>query len=113
MMTFNRDKAGKFRDDFQKAVKQLEKDYNCNISLGAIRFGDDELRAKMTAKIGEPKERLSAGDFKVGEIVFIDHKKVPSTETFEILKINRKNIKLRSRDNNQIFTASPIFLKRS
>ena len=98
-MTFNRDKAGKFRIDFEKAVESLEKQYGCVIELGTIRFDSNQLRAKMTAKIGE--------------IVFMDHPKVPNTESFEILKINMKNIKLRSRDTNQTFNASPVFLKRS
>ena len=112
-MTFNKNTAGKFREDFKKAVEQLEKEYGCSIELGTIRFGTEELRAKMTARIGEKREKLSSSDFTVGEVVFIEHKKVPSTETFEILKINSKTIKLRSRDTNQTFTASPIFLKKS
>ena len=112
-MTFNRDKAGKFRIDFEKAVESLEKQYGCVIELGTIRFDSNQLRAKMTAKIGEKSEKLTSSDFTVGEIVFMDHPKVPNTESFEILKINMKNIKLRSRDTNQTFNASPVFLKRS
>ena len=112
-MEFNRDKVSKFRDDFEKAVEGLEKQYGCVIELGTIRYESNQLRVKMTAKIGEKIVKLRSSDFTVGEIVFIDHPKVPTTETFEILKINRKNIKLRSRDTNKTFSASPNFLKRN
>ena len=112
-MEFNRGNVGKFRDDFEKAVEKLEKQYGCVIELGTIRYESNQLRAKMTAKIGEKIEKLTSSDFTVGEIVFMNHPKVPNTETFEILKINNKNIKLRSRDTNQTFSASPVFLKRS
>ena len=112
-MEFNRGNVGQFRDDFEKAVEKLGKEYGVQITLGTIRFDKDELRAKMTARKGEYREKLKSSDFTVGEIVFIDHPKVPNTETFEILKVNRKNIKLRSRDTNRTFTASPNFLKRS
>jgi hypothetical protein len=33
-----------FRDDFQKAVAQLEKQYGVNIGLGPIRFDKNSLR---------------------------------------------------------------------
>ena len=112
-MEFNRNKVSEFRDDFEKAVGTLEKQYGVSIELGTIRYEAKELRAKMTARIGEKREKLKSSDFTVGEIVFIDHPKVPNTETFEILKINRKNIKLRSRDTNKTFSASPNFLKRN
>ena len=48
----NSQKVQTFRDDFENAVAQLEKDYGVAISLGTIRFSSSELRAKMTARVG-------------------------------------------------------------
>jgi hypothetical protein len=92
----NKQKVTEFRGDFEKAVAQLEKDYGVAISLGAISFNSNELRAKMTAKVGSPVVRASKNDFKVGDIVGINHKKVNSNDEFEIIKINNKNIKVKA-----------------
>ena len=81
-----------FRSDFQKAIAQLEKQYGVQIGLGAIRFNDYELRAKMTATKGGSIERLSKNDFKVGDNVGINHKKVNPNDLFRVIKINSKNI---------------------
>ena len=108
----NKQKIKDFRGDFAKAVAQLEKDYGVTISLGTIRFDAQELRAKMTAKVGEAAPKSSREDFNVGDIVFIMHKKVDPIRTFEIIKINNKNIKVRDRDTNQMFTVSPSLLKK-
>ena len=48
----NTHKVQEFRSDFAKAIAQLEKDHGVTISLGTIRFDANELRAKMTAKVG-------------------------------------------------------------
>ena len=108
----NKQKIKGFRGDFAKAVAQLEKDYGVTISLGTIRFDAQELRAKMTAKVGEAATKASKDDFNVGDVVFIVHKKVDPVKTFEIIKINSKNIKVRDRDTNQLFTVSPSLLKK-
>ena len=80
----NKEKVVEFRDEFQKAVKQLEKDFGVAISLGSISFNANELRGKMTARIGTAQPKLSASDFQIGDIVFINHKKIANTRTFEI-----------------------------
>ncbi len=108
----NKQKIKGFRGDFAKAVAQLEKDYGVAISLGTIRFDAQELRAKLTAKVGEAAPKASKDDFNVGDVVFIVHKKVDPIKTFEIIKINSKNIKVRDRDTNQLFTVSPSLLKK-
>ncbi len=108
----NKQKVKGFRSDFEKAVTQLEKDYGVTISLGTIRFDSQELRAKMTAKVGEAAPKASKDDFNIGDVVFIMHKKVDPIKTFEIVKINNKNIKVRDRDNNQMFNVSPSLLKK-
>jgi len=89
-----------FRSDFQKAVAQLEKQYGVQIGLGAIRFNDNELRAKMTATKGAAVERLSKNDFKVGDVVSINHKKISPNDLFRIIKINSKNIVVEEINDN-------------
>ena len=105
-------KVVEFRSEFEKAVRQLEKDFGVAISLGTISFNANELRTKMTAKVGEARIKLTAKDFAVGDVVFINHKKIANTRTFEILKINAKNIKVRDRDDNSLLTVSPSLLSK-
>ena len=112
-MEFNKQMMDGFRKDFESAVTKLEDKYGCQISLGTIRFDSNQLRGKMTAQIGEKRVELKDRDFTVGEVVFVDHPKVSNIETFEILKVNRKTIKLRSRDTDRIFKVSPSFLKKN
>ena len=90
----NKQKVKGFRGDFEKAVAQLEKDYGVTISLGTIRFGAQELRAKMTAKVGDAPVKASKDDFQIGDVVGINHKKVSPNDEFKIIKINNKNIKV-------------------
>tara|TARA_R110000737_G_scaffold310291_1_gene318878 strand:+ start:2411 stop:2755 length:345 start_codon:yes stop_codon:yes gene_type:complete len=90
----NAQKVQEFRSDFSKAIAQLEKDHGVTISLGTIRFDANELRAKMTAKVGDAPARAPKYDFNVGDLVGITHKKIRIYDEFKILKINRKNIKV-------------------
>ena len=92
----NKQKVKGFRSDFEKAVAQLEKDYGVTISLGTIRFDSQELRAKMTAKVGDAPVRASKDDFQIGDVVGINHKKVSPNDEFKIIKINNKNIKVQA-----------------
>ena len=108
----NKQKVVEFRTDFILAVKQLEEKYGVFINLGNISFNANELRAKMIAKVGDAPVKSSKDDFSVGDIVFIVHKKVDPIKTFEIIKINAKNIKVRDRDNNQMINVSPSLLKK-
>ena len=111
-MNFNKQNVGKFRDDFQSAIEDLEKQYECNIKLGTISFGSNELRAKMIATKGEKMIVSTKDDFEIGDVVFINHRRVSNTESFEILKINNKNIKVRSRDDNRMVNVSPSLLRK-
>ncbi len=88
----NKQKVQGFRGDFAKAVAQLEKDYGVTISLGTIRFDAQELRAKMTARVGDAPQKASKDDFQIGDVVGINHKKVNPNDKFRIYKINSKNI---------------------
>ena len=97
----NRQKVQDFRVDFEKAVTQLEKDYGVAISLGTIRFDSNELRAKMTARVGEATPKASREDFQVGDTVKINHKKVDPKAQFRIEKIMSKNIKVMALDGSK------------
>ena len=83
-----------FRGEFAIAVQQLEKEFGVNISLGTIRYDVNGLSAKMKAEKGEKIVRATKNDFKVGDIVSINHKKVNPNDEFEIIKINSKNVKV-------------------
>ena len=51
--------------------------------------------------------------FRVGDIVGIDHKKIPSSVNFRITKINNKNIKVQGvEDLFSVYTVSPGLLVR-
>jgi|TARA_R100000479_G_scaffold48089_1_gene22196 hypothetical protein len=107
----NRQKVQDFRVDFEKAVAQLEKDYGVYISLGTIRFDSNELRAKMTAKVGDAPIKSTREDFNVGDVVKINHKKVDPKAQFRVEKINNKNIKLMALDGTRsMVNASPGLL---
>jgi hypothetical protein len=105
----NKQKVKGFRSDFEKAVTQLEKDYGVTISLGTIRFDSQELRAKMTAKVGDAPVRASKDDFNIGDIVGINHKKVNPNDEFTIYKINNKNIGVKD-SNGAMMRVSPSLL---
>jgi hypothetical protein len=87
-------KVVEFRGEFAIAIQQLEKDFGVNISLGTISFNSNELRAKLTATVGDAVERPTRNDFRSGDIVWIDHKKIDKEDRFSIIKINNKNIKV-------------------
>ena len=100
-----------FRGDFQDAVTQLEAKFGVRISLGTIRFDDSGLRAKMEAVKGNAVDVLDKDDFRVGEIVSINHKKVDSRDRFAIVKINSKNIvveKINGTQGNGQFSKSRV-----
>jgi hypothetical protein len=106
----NKQKVQEFRGEFLKSVEQLEKDFGVVISLGTISFNADELRAKITARVGDSTQISSRNDFKVGDIVGINHKKVDSKRRFKIDKINSKNIKVSELEGYAMMTVSPSLL---
>ena len=106
----NKQKVTEFRGDFATAVAKLEKQYGVNIALGTISFTANELRAKMTATVGDAAPSMSRNDFNVGDIVSINHKKVDSKRRFKINKINAKNIKVSEVEGYAMMTVSPGLL---
>ncbi len=83
----------KFRVDFENAVKELQKKYGVNISTGAIRYTDSELRFKVTARKGKVTPKLTKEAFQVGDIVKINHKSAIGKQ-FKVEKIMTKNIRV-------------------
>ena len=106
----NKHKVQEFRNDFAKAVAILEKNHGVTISLGTIRYDANELRAKMTARVGDAVPSMSRNDFNVGDTVSINHKKVDSQRRFKIDKINAKNIKVSEIEGYAMMTVSPGLL---
>ena len=106
----NKQKVQEFRGEFLKSVEQLEKDFGVVISLGTTSFNADELRAKITARVGDSTQISSRNDFKVGDIVGINHKKINSERRFKIDKINSKNIKVSELEGYAMMTVSPSLL---
>ena len=104
----NKQKVQQFRNDFQKAVEQLEEQYGMNIRLGTIRFDVNGLSSKMTAEKGEKIVRATKDDFKVGDMVTINHKKVNPNDEFEVIKINAKNVKVKGPQG--LFSVTPSLL---
>ena len=107
----NKQKVQTFRDDFEKAVAQLEKDYGVVISLGTIRYDSAGLRATMKAQVGDKVVRAAREDFQVGDIVKINHRKMDPNAQFRIEKINNKNIKVVGLDGSRgNYSVSPGLL---
>ncbi len=109
---FDKVTVGLFRNDFQKAVQELEAKYGVNISLGTLTYDEGEVRGKMTAKKGDKKlVKPQIHEFKIGDIVSINHKSVNPNLQFKIVKKNRKTVKVQNINNKfNIFKVSPGLL---
>ena len=98
--SFDKTTVGQFRVDFQKAIKELEKKYEVNISLGTLTYDEGEVRGKMTARKGDKKlVKATINEFKIGDIVWINHKKVDHKKKYRIAKINKKTMKVVNLNN--------------
>ena len=100
-----------FRFEFQNSIKELEANFGVRISLGTIRFDENGLRAKMEAVKGDAVDVFTKDDFRIGEVVGINHPKVNKKDKFSIVKINSKNIlveKCSGSAANGLFTRSRV-----
>ena len=108
---FNESTVKQFRDDFITAVAELEKKYGVHIKLGTLTYDATSVRGKMTALKGDRDNLLQKEDFKVGEHVKINHKKILPDLIFEIQKITSKNLKVVCTTNRfRVVTVSPGLL---
>ena len=96
---FDKVTIGLFRNDFQDAVKELEAKYGVHISLGTLTYSEGEVRGKMTATKGEKADKPKIYEFKSGDVVKVNHRKVSSSKRFKVVKVNRKTILIESVDN--------------
>ena len=90
---------------------------NLNEVLEFIKNSNKEDINKIIDQINIRKSELryaQKSQFRVGDIVGIDHKKIPSSVDFRITKINNKNIKVVSTsDRFNMYTVSPgLLVKR-
>ena len=96
---FDKVTVGLFRNDFQKSVKELEDKYGVHISLGTLTYSEGEVRGKMTATKGEKADKPKIYEFRSGDVVKVNHRKVSSSKRFKVIKINRKTILVENVDN--------------
>jgi dsDNA-specific endonuclease/ATPase MutS2 len=100
-----------FRNDFENAVKELQNKYGVNISIGAIRYSDSELRFKVTARKGKVAPKLTKEAFQVGDKVKINHKSANGKEWL-IEKIMTKNIRVSEIGGIGMVRVSPSLLEK-
>jgi len=100
-----------FRSDFQNAVTQLQNKYGVNISTGAIRYTDSELRFKVTARKGKVSPKLTKEAFQVGDKVKINHKSANGKEWL-VEKIMTKNIRVSEIGGIGMVRVSPSLLEK-
>ena len=100
-----------FRRDFGDVVKELEVKYKVHISLGTLTYDGSEVRGKLIARKGDKPVKSTINEFKLNEIVGINHKTVPSDNRYKIVKINKKSIKVRNLNNTfNVVKVSPGLL---
>ena len=100
---FDKVTVGLFRNDFQDAVKELEAKYGVHISLGTLTYSEGEVRGKMIATKGQKAAKPKIYEFRSGDVVKVNHRKVSSSKRFKVVKVNRKTILIENVDNT--FTA--------
>ena len=96
----------------KKAIEELEKKYEVNISLGTLTYDEGEVRGKMIARKGDKKlVKATINEFKIGDIVTIDHKTVDPKRQYRVIKINKKTLKVINLNNKfNIVKVSPGLL---
>jgi hypothetical protein len=87
---------------------------NLNQVLAFIKNADqseiNDIRRQVEIRRSEINYDIKS-EFKVGDIVSINHKKMDPNKTFRISKINNKNIKVVSTsDRFDMYTVSPSLL---
>ena len=113
MTELNRQTVQSIYSEIQDLLAPLQEKYGINISLGSVRYDENELRTKLTARVGKATPRLSKNDFNVGDIVGIKSPKVNPNDEFEVIKINNNNIKVRGfegYDRSVTYNVSPGLL---
>jgi len=112
-MKFQKTNVKQFRQDFQLAIAKLEKQYNCNINLGNIRFNANELRSKLTATTtsGQEKRENLNTTYSIGDDVKVIHRRCIG-ETYTIVKKLRKNWVLKNHTTNTRVRVNPTLITK-
>tara|TARA_R110000851_G_scaffold37986_4_gene97742 strand:+ start:5257 stop:5598 length:342 start_codon:yes stop_codon:yes gene_type:complete len=112
-MKFQTTNVKTFRQDFQSAIAKLEKQYDCKINLGNIRFNANELRSKLTATTttGIIKSHTVSETYSIGQDVKIAHRKCIG-ETYTIVKKLRKNWVLLNHTTNTRVRVNPSLITK-
>jgi hypothetical protein len=97
--------------DFDKMIIEFATKNKINVSTGNITFNDVEMRFKITMSSKSVKTTVStpSSDFKVGDYVTVNHTKINKSDIFEVIKVNRKKIKIKD-GSGQVFIVSPSIL---
>ena len=70
-----------------------------------------DLQDKFTSELRNSQRQGIINELNIGNIVKINHKRIPSNHQFRVEKINRKNVKVKNLDSNAVFTVSPTLLE--
>ena len=84
---------------------------NLNEVLEFIKNSDSQELNQIRNAVAVRKSELTYDakiSFRVGDTVGIDHKKIGSNETFRVIKINAKNIKVQGERGS--YTVAPSLL---
>ena len=88
---------------------------NLNEVLEFIKNSDQSEINKIKEAVSIRRSELSYStklSFKVGDMVGIDHKKISPNETFRVIKINNKNIKVQG-DKGSYSVAPSLLVKKT
>jgi len=96
---------------FKMQLQNCKKKYGVNISTGAIRYSDSELRFKVTARKGKVTPKLTKEAFQVGDKVKINHKSAKGKEWL-VEKIMSKNIRVSEIGGIGMVRVSPSLLEK-
>lgn len=107
----NDKKTNQFLDDFYKLVKKIEQKHQMVIKFEGIKYQGSTIKATMTCEQGQPLPYYTKEDFTIGEKVNIIHSDVNPKEVYEILKINKVNIKLQNKKGKE-YLAHPQWLQK-
>jgi hypothetical protein len=99
--------------DFDKMIIEFATKNKINVSTGNITFNDVEMRFKITMSSKSVKTTVPtpSSDFKVGDYVTVNHIKINKSDIFEVIKVNRKKIKIKD-GSGQVFIVSPSILAK-
>ena len=114
---FNKQQVQDFRTEFMKLAQELADKYEVDINLGNIRYGDDEMRTKMTVSVRH--EGVVVTDPKkfnfpptIGELVGINHASISKSNRYKVIRVNRVNIVVEDLKTNERISVNKTIILR-